>query len=69
MDNVPECKSLINEVVKGVGSELLGLLLKGILMGFVCYLKDLAISGGVISSGLPRPQLSKYQNTENRRYC
>lgn len=39
LDHGPECESLTKEVVEGVGSELVGLHLKGVWCSCLSYLR------------------------------
>lgn len=63
--SVPECESPTKEVVEGVGSGLVGLHLKGVLVS-----KVITISGTVGRAVPPesaRPQVSASTHAETRR--
>ena len=63
MGSGPEYKSPTKEVAGGVDSGLVGLHLKSLLLGEL-----LTVSRNWLTPGGPaRPQMSKHQNTENKR--
>lgn len=74
MDSSPGCEDLIKEVslkeeLRHMSSGLIGLHLKGILMDelFTMSWNWLALKG-MVPPGSARPQMSKYQNTENKTH-
>lgn len=62
-------ENLIKEVIRDIGSRLVGLNLKGILMSelFTMSRNSLALEEAVPPESA-RSHMSKYQNTENKRH-
>lgn len=68
VDDGAQFENLIKEVIGTLGSELVGLHLKGILTGKWLTMPKLASPGRDSRPGSARPLMSKHQNTEKKKH-
>lgn len=68
VDSDPECESWMEKMAGDVGSGLVSLLLKSMLTGnWFIVSKNWLHLGGTAPPEATRPQMSKHQNTEDKR--
>lgn len=69
VDSDSECESWMEKMAGDVGSGLVGLLLKSMLTGKWFIVSKIWLPlGGTAPPEAARPQMSKNQNTENKRH-